>query len=347
MLYIRVDANEIIATGHVMRCLSIAQAAKRMGEETTFIVADKTGEALIKKNGFPVICLHSKWDDLIDEKEQLADVIHQLHIDLLLIDSYYVTEDYLAMLNKLTQTAYIDDLNRFAYPVDILINYNFYAENLKYKERYRKLNISTEFLLGPKYAPLREEFIVEKKNITECPTKILITSGGTDNFNMNMALLEEFQKHIWFEKLEYYVILGAFNPYREALEQKWGLYPNIHLLSNVKNMSYYMQECDMAVTAGGTTVYELCACGIPSVLYTMADNQYMIAQTVSDRKWIPWVGDIRNDKDSCVRKIAEQIETDIKDYTGRKQKSISMQETVDGCGSERIVSCCKNFLKRK
>lgn len=337
MFYIRADANEIIGTGHIMRCLSIAEELYRRGENVTFIVADERSEVLLKPKDFNVICLHSVWDDLEQEIESLIHVIEENDISVLLVDSYYVTELYLRMVRQYTKIAYIDDMDSFIYPVDLLINYNIYADELEYAPKYRRAGIGTQFLMGPAYVPLRAEFTNIHKEIKQSVSKILITSGGADTYNVVGSILDTLKEQTWFEQLEYEVIIGGFNMHTCMLEAKWEQYENVHLLKNVSNISEYMKSCDIAVTAGGVTTYELCACGIPSIMYALADNQLQIAQTVSRRGLISWVGDIRYELENCMKNIVLYLEELMSDVRQRKDISERMQKLVDGSGCKRLV----------
>lgn len=337
MFFIRADANEVIGTGHVMRCLSIAEEIKRRGEETTFITADKYSEQMIASRGFLVICLQSIWNDLNQEIDILVQVIKSQQISLLLIDSYFVTERYLSEIEKYTKVAYIDDLDSFLYPVDYLINYNMYAEQLNYPIRYAAAGYKTRFFLGCSYVPLRKEFMNIKRVIRPHVEKVLITSGGTDYYNITGCILEKLSHQLWMQRVQFDVILGMFNCYKADLEKKWMKYKNIHLLNNVSNISDYMKECDIAITAGGVTTYELCAYGLPSIMYTLADNQLEIARTVSDRKIMPWVGDIRENMQDCLEKIIQNVNWYMEDFDERRYRSMRMQEVVDGKGCERLA----------
>lgn len=343
MFCIRVDANEIIGTGHVMRCLSIAEEFRIRGESVTFIVADRRSEKMIVSKKFRVICLHSAWNDLNEEVEDLVSIIKNLTISGLLIDSYYVTEIYLKTVRQYTRTIYIDDLNAFIYPVDLLVNYNIYAEDLCYVKRYQGAEPDTQFLLGGFYAPLRAEFSNVNKEINERISSVLITSGGTDTYNVIGNILEALVRQPWFGKLEYYIILGRFNVNVKDLKERWGQHKNVHLLMDVSNISEYMRLCDIAITAGGVTIYELCACGVPSIMYTLADNQLQMAQTVSERKLIPWVGDIRENMENCLELIVSHIEG-LSDFVKRREMNIKMREIVDGNGCKRLVDSIVSML---
>ncbi len=151
MIFIRSDANERIGTGHVMRCLSIAQAFLNKGEEVLFITADHFGEGLINSKGFGSVCLESEWTQIEGELNKLEELIHKHNPSLMLIDSYYVTEEYFQKLSRFVRTAYIDDLNTACWDVDFLINYNIFANvyNYSWYETTR-----TKLLLNPIYAPL-------------------------------------------------------------------------------------------------------------------------------------------------------------------------------------------------
>jgi spore coat polysaccharide biosynthesis predicted glycosyltransferase SpsG len=109
-------------------------------------------------------------------------------------------------------------------------------------------------------------------------------------------------------------------------------------------MSDYMRACDLCIAAGGTTVYELCASGIPSILYTLADNQLDCAHKVSEIKLIPWVGDIRNDLSLCLERIAIEIEQFHKS-TYWEEVSKSMQSYVDGKGARRIANELLKYVR--
>lgn len=330
MFYIRADANEIIGTGHIMRCLAVAAELRKRTEEVVFLVADKSGQKMAEDHGFKTICLDSHWDNPDQELGVILPLVKKSNIKGILVDSYYVTENYLDSLRQCTRLAYMDDINAFIYPVDLLVNYNIYAEKMYYMQCYREAGLDTEFLLGCSYVPLREEFCnIKSKNIPGIykqektgsgNIKILVTSGGADICNITGRLLEKLEGMDWFCKTELHVILGRFHQYKQELYEKWTDVSNVYLHENVKNMSQYMSMCDIAVTAGGSTVYELCACGLPSVMYTVADNQTGIAHEFDSRGLVPWCGDARYNTDICIGQVISNLETLLPDYRFLKKK---------------------------
>ena len=344
MRYFRVDGNAEIGTGHIMRCLSIARAFQNSGESVTFIVADLCCEEIIRKNNINIICLESTWNELDKEIEQISFTIVDEKIECLIIDSYFVTNQYLRALRKITKLVYIDDIDSMLYPVDVLINYNIYAEKILYQERYRAVGLDTDFVLGCAYVPLRKEFSNVERKINKSVKRILITSGGTDTYNVIGKLLHAIQRWPDFADIEYHVIIGALNKNKELLLKLWRDKKNIHLHFNTPDMAKYMVECDVAITAGGSTAYELCACGTPSIIYTVADNQRRTAETFSEMCLMYYAGDVRGDMGKCFSNIEKYLRIYMGRYDLRKSISQRMQSVVDGKGCENIVSALMNIV---
>lgn len=337
MIYIRADGNGEIGTGHIMRCLSIAEEYRRQGGEAIFLTADECAGDLIEKKGFSYISLNSAWNNLEQEIDKLVKFIKQKQVSLLLVDTYFVTQKYLSALRECTKVAYIDDLDQFIYPVDLLINYNIYAEQANYSQRYKVAGVAAELVLGCNYVPLRKEFRGRKCSIPEQVRKVLITTGGTDSYDMTGHLLEYVYKQPWFGDLNFEVIVGRFNSHNKELKIRWKECGNICFHYNVTNMADYMTECDIAVTAGGSTIYELMACGTPAIVYTLADNQRDIAKTVSEMDLMPWAGDVRGDIKSVCCSVAAEI-GNYSEADRRRLVSEKMQKLVDGKGSVRLVN---------
>lgn len=335
-IYIRVDGNEIIATGHVMRCLSIAEQIRELGAEVTFLVADRSPCPLIAERGFSVEILDTTWDDLNQETDKLCRYITKHHVEFLLLDSYYVTKEYLQKLAKCTKIVYIDDLNSFLYPVHCLVHYWVFANESAYKLPYQEADMNPEFLVGGRYVPLREEFVYKPYEVREQVGKVLITTGGTDQLNVAGALLDRIIGDAQLMELQYHVIVGCFNQNKEQLYRLAEAYSNICLHENVNNMSDWMRDCDMAVSASGTTLYELCACGIPTICLEVADNQKG-AVAWERNGYMIYAGNAYEDKEQCMQKCIKALLQYRDNYELRHDKSVRMQSLVDGNGARRIA----------
>lgn len=341
-VYIRVDGNEIIATGHVMRCLSIAEQLRKLGAEVIFLVADERPCSLIENKGFLVEVLGTVWNDFDSEIELLCNYIEQHSVRMILLDSYYATKQYMERLSKYTCIVYIDDLSRELYPVHTIVKYNIFADYEEYERRYNNAGMDTKCLIGSKFIPLREEFMYQPYKVKQDVSQVLITTGGTDQLDLVYHLLQEFISNPMVKPLEYQVVIGCFNKNKEQLFQMENKYPNIHIHENVSNISEWMRSCDIAVSAAGTTAYELCACGIPSICLTIADNQ---DGAVKWQKYgyMKYAGNAYKDMQQCVKMCKEMILEYSNNYEERKQKSAFMQSLVDGYGAKRIAEYMLNI----
>lgn len=328
MIYIRTDMNNQIATGHVMRCLAIADALRQLDENVIFLLADKEAVPLIESRGFNHIILNTQWDNMDDEIPVILSIIKTKKINKLLIDSYKVTKNYLSQLSEVTNTIYIDDLNAFDYPVNTIICYANYWN--KFYARQKKS--TKQLLLGTEYVPLRKGFwYCQSKQIKKEADRLLILSGGTDPYNFLERFLEEFDTK-QFYSID--VICGRYNMRYNMLYER---YKNTNVIIH-KAVSYiekYMKKTDLAISAGGTSLYELCAVGTPTISYSFADNQLYNVKKFHEDNIISYAGDLRND--DIIKKMVEVIIKYKNDCQLRKDRSLKMQKLVDGKGSIRLA----------
>jgi UDP-2,4-diacetamido-2,4,6-trideoxy-beta-L-altropyranose hydrolase len=353
----RADANHNIGMGHIMRCLSIADACKSTGHKATFIIAEKDTEDIIKKRGFDVTVLSSDYTKM---DEEIGRWPQSEPPDAIFIDSYYVTQSYLASLKEKYKSTlvYIDDLQSFPYPVDILVNYNIYSTELEYKKLYHNSEYKTpSLLLGPKYAPLRSAFRnIPSKKQKENVAEILISTGGSDEFHLALKLVHFLlkQKQI---KYRYHILMGALN--QDKAEIKTIAAGNTHIVlhENVSDMKTLIRSMDIVVSAAGSTLYEVCACGVPLITYVIADNQIPGAQTFGKQNLAVNVGDLREPKtiatnttslvasrtDVC-KIIFDTLEKISYNYEQRVNMGLRMQKTIDGRGANRIVKALKSSI---
>lgn len=336
-MYIRTDMNDSIATGHVMRCLAIADVARIQGIESIFILADEQAVELLSKREYEYIVLGTKWDELNNEISKICKVIEEWNIEKLLIDTYQVTYEYLEALTKLTYTIYLDDINAFCYPVNTIICYANYWEKFDYYTRYcsaleqKKIKAMPQFLLGCKYVPLRHEFSdLPQKAVNREIRKILILSGGTDPYNAIDQILEAIELFA-YEQID--VICGQYHKNKPLLKKKYEKYSMVHINSSVNNLIDYMERADLAISAGGTTLYELSATGTPVITFYFADNQYDNVMQFEKDNIAVCLGDLR--RENNINSIQEFILKYTKDE--RIRRSNLQQCLVDGNGAMRIV----------
>lgn len=348
MVVIRADANSKIGMGHVMRCLSVADALVKRGEEVLFVTADDTPVPLLTKKGIPYRVLHTDYADMEAELPELWNALSELpqgpgvpeaalpqKNTSILVDSYYVTEKYLAALKKRITTIYMDDIYAFSYPVDMLINYNIYGEEMGYEKDAAFAD--TKLLLGANYVPLRKEFSAAEQQRTAADGGILITTGGSDSFNLAGQLLMEAMKYDALKEKEYHVVSGSLNPHIGELQALAEKHENIHIHCNVTNMAELMAESEVALSAGGSTLYELCAMGVPVIAFSFAENQERLVQTFVKRGIAQYGGNYRTDGNKMIQNTIAGIETLLEDENLRTEYREKARTLVDGKGADRIA----------
>lgn len=330
-IYIRVDANEQIAMGHLMRTMSIAEAVRAQGGECCFITSDHHCDEKLKSKGFSVICLGSVWNDLNQEIETMEELIKSRNIGCLLLDSYFVTPEYLRALSKLTKIIYIDDLKAFSYECQVIINYVIGESHKDYS--YFQGDLYT----GAKYVPLRKEFSEAGAFLKAGDLKqIMVTTGGADMYHFGAHFLQAFLEDARFAACHITLVVGSKNQDKDHILAAYGQNERVAVVVDADNMSQLMKAADAIVSAGGTTLYEACACKTPAISYALADNQLTNVKRFDEMGGLYYAGDIRQDIHAVIGRILDKLEI-MKSASVRQQTAEAMGNVVDGQGAARIA----------
>lgn len=373
MILFRADANSNIGLGHVMRCLSIADALSSTTTEPTivrgkdsikFVLADNTVAELIHSRGYEPIILHTDYQSMDSELPVWEELLSSIDADLIIVDSYFVTSSYLSWLkDNIGRVACIDDVLAFPYPADILINYNAYASADAYQTLYQGRE-TPEFLLGPTYAPLRSMFqnipAREQKKIVR---DILLSTGGSDELHIAINFLRYLQQHDAGGKdesgergLTFHLLIGAMNTDKDEIRSLANTMPNVVIHENVVDMKSLICSMDVIISAAGSTLYEVCACGVPLITFISADNQIPGAEAFEQLGLAVNVGDLRESgsidpkavisgtlSSDAVERIMETVE-DL-DVDKRVSMARRQQSLIDGRGSERLAEALMSRTK--
>lgn len=334
MIAFRVDGNYEIGSGHIMRCLSVATALREEGQNSIFVTADHLMDAVISNAGFSSCSLDTNWNDMESELAKIQWMMQALKPDKIIVDHYSVTPRYFEQLNKIAKAWYIDDLNIAYYCVEGLINYNVFAKDLGYENMYSE---QTELLLGAIYAPLRKEFLkMPARKVNTEVHRILILTGGSDPVRVSQQILSFIKKNTAWNQILFDFVVGMLNPQLFEIQKQAQKLPNVEIHTNVNKMSELMMSCDIAVSAAGSTLYELCACGTPTITYSLADNQKLGAQAFSTHKMMLDAGDCRENL-NFEQNLEDCINNMIQNLNLRMQTSKLLQQSVDGNGAARIA----------
>ncbi|MCI8683806.1 MAG: UDP-2,4-diacetamido-2,4,6-trideoxy-beta-L-altropyranose hydrolase [Lachnospiraceae bacterium] len=338
-LLFRADGNATIGAGHIMRCLSVGEAARELGLECVYVTADASFEKVIQDRGFSCVVMNTLYSDMDCEWPALEPVLTRVGPDAVFIDSYYVTPDYLKRLGAYGKTIYLDDVLAFAYPADVLINYNIYADREDYESLYSGENTTMpELLLGAGYVPLRKEFqLSEVPPVRAHMERVLVSVGGADPERMALKFLNCFiQDRELAGRCEFHFILNSLEPDREEIKEIAARHSWIFLHENVRRMSELMLNCDAAISAAGSTLYELSACGVPTITYVLADNQIPGASAFEARGIMVNAGDCRK-KPDFLAGVCRELKLLAADAKRRVKMSKKGRETADGTGAEQMI----------
>ncbi len=338
MFLIRADGNAKIGAGHLMRCLTIADELRKLvdSRQILFVCADLQSAELALKRGYEAFLL---WSDPCDMEAELSAwpriPVKNKGTSIIIVDSYFATKRYLQKLREYGSVTLLDDMGEDCFPVDRLINYNAFADVERYENLYRDSN--AELILGSAYVPIRPQFSEKAYEVREQAENVLITTGGGDIDNIAGRILKGIQEKETDGRLNYHLVAGSFNPHYEwmkALEKKSA---HIHIYHNVQDMADLMSRCDLAVTAGGSTVYELAAMGVPFICFSYAENQEKMTEFL-DRKGIACsAGAYHRDPDAVLGRIAQWTVELARDPEKRTKCYTTERRLTDGLGAKRLA----------
>lgn len=267
---------------------------------------------------------------------------------IFLLDSYQITETYVKELKGwLTKhnirLALMEDYGNVPYKADVLINYNIYGVDFNYEKNAPKA------LLGCRYMPLRQAFVEQEYEVRGQVKQLLITTGGSDTYRIAVQLVKQLLEKLHSEEkfseeqqLVIHIVCGKFSESREELTEMSRQNPNILIHTDVKEMWTLMAQCDLAISAAGTTLYELCAIGIPTICFSFADNQILPGTAFAKYTPIYYAGDYEKNKEAMFTAILQKTEELCKmSQVDRNKISNKMKTIVDGKGANRII--CELF----
>ena len=350
-ILIRADASTYIGTGHVMRCLALAQAWQDQGRQVIFILSNKSPALEARLLSEKMLVLHLSVEVGSDEDaHQTIDFTRQFAAQWLVVDGYHFGAAYQKAVKDFgTSLIFIDDYGHADhYCADLVLNQNISANQDLYinRETYTKL------LLGTEYTLLRREFWQWRdwqRVINPIATNILVTLGGGDPDNVTLKVLQALatlpnssRSPLNQETLDIKIVVGSNNPHFQQLDafcQDLNL--SIKLLQNVTNMPELMAWADLAIAAGGSTNWELAFMGLPSLVITIADNQKAIAAEL-DRQGV--IINLGWHQEVTIEKISLVLRELIGDRPRREGMSQKGRDLVDGNGAMRVVSEMVNML---
>lgn len=353
----RADASVRIGTGHVMRCLTLADELRRKGVQCIFACREHEGHlaAKIREAGHEVVLLpldgasadtgdgvappHAGWlggdweRDAADTGAALGDV----PVDWLVVDHYALDARWESRMRRhCHRLMVIDDLADRRHEADVLLDQNLGRAPGDYASR---VNPSAALMIGPEYALLRPEFArlretaVARVASRDGLRRILVSMGGVDPSNRTGAVLSALDRVALPGGAEVVAVLGAGAPAIDdvrALAERLSL--PCRVLVDVRDMAELMAGSDLAVGAAGSTSWERCALGVPSVVMVLADNQRGIAEALGRAG-----AAVPVDDDADGASVHRAVSGLVANATARHAMAEAALEVCDARGTERVA----------
>ena len=321
---IRVDASNQMGSGHVMRCLTLAEALRADGAQCHFISRAHTGHLLelIRQRGFAVTALpvelppppanwqvaskrpkepvHAPWlgCDWQTDAEQTRAVLAKLQPDWLVVDHYALDQRWETALRPHYQKLMvIDDLADRPHQCDLLLDQNLGRQPQDYANL---VPAQCKVLTGPQYALLRPEFAALRaysmqRRQQPVLKQVLIAMGGVDQPNATGQVLQALNGCTLPQDCRISVVMGLQAPWlqqvgAQAQDMPWPT----EVLANISDMARRMADSDLAIGAAGSTSWERCCLGLPTLLVVLADNQRLGAQALQEAQAALLIGDVND-----------------------------------------------------
>ncbi len=269
-LLIRADGGASMGLGHVMRCLALAQAWQDRGGRCVMVsrpLPDALGKRL-QAEGLLLLRVQAP----VEDASEIVHLAEEYGASALALDGYHFSADYHRALHRTgLRLLLLDDMAHLeSYASDILLNQNLHAQPGLYAGR---LAPCTKLLAGPHYALLRREFRRAcPRQVARSPLRhLLITFGGSDPENLTARVLDKLAD---YPELVITVLAGAANPHLAALQKRAASWKgSLHLVIDAPDVTPYMLEASAAIAAGGSTVWELAAMRVPTLVVGVSVDQ--------------------------------------------------------------------------
>ena len=333
-LLIRADAGVRMGTGHVMRCLALAQAWQDAGGDVLFVSAASTPgiDARLRDESMEMLCLPVPPGSTDDACETAR--IARRRDAACVVDGYHFGGDYQRAIRRAgVRLLAIDDHGHAEhYWADLVLNQNIHA----HPGLYRRRQPGTRLLLGSRYVLLRREFRrwAFERRIPPVARRVLVTMGGSDPDNATLQVLEALEP-LDIEGLAATVIAGSSNPHLASLRAFAATARiSIRLERGVTDMPKWMAWCDAAITSAGSTTWELAHLGVPGLTLILADNQERSARLLAERgvfATLGWASAVER------RTLCEATRRLLLSPERRKKQSDAAAALVDAQGVIRVM----------
>jgi UDP-2,4-diacetamido-2,4,6-trideoxy-beta-L-altropyranose hydrolase len=340
VLLIRVDAGSEIGMGHAMRCLALAQAWQDVGGSPVFAMASgaRFMVARLHAQRIEITPLNCRPGSLPDA-QATARLAAESGARWVVIDGYHLDSEFQRRIkNAGLQLLCIDDEAMVQhYWADIVLNQNLHAA----EPLYTKREPYTQLLLNTRYVLLRREFGVWRNWLREVPPvarNLLVMMGGADPENSTLKVLRDL-RHSDLGDINITIVAGDSNPNGHALNAAVPSLPfPITLKCAVDDMPSALAWADAAISAGGSSCWELAYMGVPTLILVLSRNQIPVATHLHEQDAAWNLGPASELKPEALRDMVSALLTDL---SWRSRMASAGRALVDGAGASRVVAAIR------
>ena len=332
---IRADASSAIGTGHIFRAMAVFDAWMAQGGDCFFVCADAPGNLieLLQARGYRTIPIPNQLDQAADARAFRSAVSEAGGADTIWVDHYGLDLTWeVAARGNARMLCVVDDLANRSHDCDLLIDTSHEVDVYD-----RLVPAHTKRLIGLDFIPLRAEFTQSQRPIrqeTARVKRILVTLGGNDPLDTSSLVLEALN-HASMSSFAIDMTVGSANPRANALRECAEKMPNVTLYFQHSEMADLMARADLCIGAGGTTSWERCYMGLPTLGLVLAENQVNFMARLSRlgvAKDAGWADQLD------ARQLRDILQEVIEDCHWRAKASRIGQSLIDGKGVARIIA---------
>ena len=324
---IRADASVVQGTGHVMRCLSLAEKILERGHQVYLLTNESKIvwlETAIENSGVKVT-------RVVADSFSLEE-ISSFRPDWVIVDSYQIAAEEISLVNQTIPVLAIVDSDSRGIQASVYLDTNLFAEKLSWPEP-----VSKRLLAGSNYSLIRNQVMQQQRDVpwkvTGTPAKLLVFLGGSDPYDYSPLV----GKALAGLEADFEATFIAPERLHETVKLALGqTISKVNLIGPTPALASYYGEADVVISAAGTSSWDVCTLGIPSLLLAVVDNQQFSLTQIAENG-LTLTNNLTDGKPGKVSELAAQIDALISDQQLRERLSKTALKYFDGRGRDRVV----------
>lgn len=332
---IRADSSPTIGTGHVMRCVTLSEELLANGHTVAIFSSEITVPWLHNLISELGIEMH-----LVKEASLSIEQFSSFNPEWVVVDSYVISSKEISTLSNAVKTLAIVDSDTRGIEADLYLDQNYNSENVVWPE-----HLSNKILAGAKYSLIRDKILFSRRSERwkfnlETPN-ILCVMGGSDPTGTIIPICKALARLT----TDFTATIVCAPQWRAEVEMFTSGNPRVKVVEPTPEIGLLYAQADLVVSAAGSSAWEICTLGIPSLLIAVADNQQLPLIQINKAKLSLTLDRLSTDQESFVQAITESLELLLQDETVREELSRNSLNHFDGEGKKRVVLALENHAQ--